>query len=62
MRTEVVFVDQVFAEGTIGGVTGGTAVAAVDSGYGTELNVVGSLVTASKTGAAKRAQIRWWAW
>ena len=56
------FVDQMGTEGAVGGVTDGAAVAAVNSRYGAELDVVRSFVTASKTGAAKRAQIRWWAW
>ena len=62
MGAEAVFVDQVDAESAVGGVTDGAAVAAVDSGYGAELDVVRSFVTASKVGAAKRARIRWWAW
>ena len=58
---EVVFIDQVDAEGPVGGVADGATVAAVNSGYGAELDVIRSFVTASKTGVAKRARIRWWA-
>ena len=58
---KVVFIDQVVAEGAVGGVADGAAVAAIDSGNGAKLDVVRSFVTASKTGAAKRARIRWWA-
>ena len=57
----MVFVDQVYTEGAIGGVTDGATVAAIDSGYGTELDVIRPFVTASKVGAAKRTRIRWWA-
>ena len=40
MGTEVVFVDQVDAEGAVGGVSERTAVTAVDSGYGAKLDVI----------------------
>ena len=55
------FIDQMGTEGSVGGVTDGATVAMVDSRYGAELDVIRSFVTASKTGAAKRARIRWWA-
>ena len=40
MGTEVVFVDQVVAEGMVGSVADGAIITMVDAGYGTELDVV----------------------
>ena len=40
MRAEVVFINQMVAEGTVACIVDWAAVTAIDAGYGTELNVV----------------------
>ena len=60
MGTEVVFVDQMVAKGAIGGVMAEAIVAAVDAGYGAELDMVRPFVPAGEDNVAEGARICWW--